>query len=124
MDSSRQCGLLHRHQCYHPGSQRNPLPSASTPLPDNQSGSATIPGGFTASAEQASYDSGDEFNYEGKANGAMYGSANPNASSAYSDPSCPHVSVVPGPSPNRSPTYNMGGIPNTASVMNMWGPIS
>jgi hypothetical protein len=54
----------------------------------------------------------------------MYGSANPNASSAYSDSSCHHVSVVPGPSPHRSPTYNMGGVPNTASIMNMGGPIS
>jgi hypothetical protein len=61
-------------------------PSASTPLPNNQSGFATIPGGFTASAEQASYNSGDKFDYEGKADGDMYGTANPNASSAYSDP--------------------------------------
>jgi hypothetical protein len=98
-------------------------PSASTPLTDNQSGSATIPGGFTALAEQALYDSGDEFDGEGnKANGAMYGSANPYASSAYLDSSCHHVSVVPGQSPHIPPTYNMVGIPNTASVMNMGVP--
>jgi len=57
---------------------------APAPTAESQPGSASAPGTFSASTEHESYDSGDEFNYEGKAGGAMYDTGGkPNASSAY-----------------------------------------
>ena len=46
--------------------------SAPAPAPtESQPGSASAPGAFSASTEHESYDSGDEFDNEGKAGGAM-----------------------------------------------------
>jgi hypothetical protein len=36
------------------------------------SGMASIPGAFSVSTDQVSYNSGDEFDYEGKVSGVMY----------------------------------------------------
>ena len=70
--------------------------SAPAPSLDSQPGSALAPVNFSTSTEPESYDSGDEFDYEGKANGAMYDTRGKhNASSAYFAPSCRIVSVEP-----------------------------
>jgi hypothetical protein len=73
-----------------------PAPAPAAPV-DTQPGSASSPpGAFSASSEPASYDSGDEFDYEGKADGAMYGiGGKSNASSVYSTPSCCNVVFEP-----------------------------
>jgi hypothetical protein len=47
-----------------------PVPAPAPPA-ESLPGSLSAPGAFSASTEHASYDSGDEFDYEGKANGAM-----------------------------------------------------
>ena len=66
------------------------------PPPDNLTGAASVPGAFSASTKQASYDSGDEFDYEGKADGAMYGcGGKSNASSVYLSLSCRAVALDP-----------------------------
>jgi hypothetical protein len=44
---------------------------APAPSPESQPGSALTPGAFSASTEPKSYDSGDKFDYEGKADGVM-----------------------------------------------------
>ena len=81
-----------------------------------QSGSASAPGAFSASTEHESYDSGDEFDYEGKAGGAMYATGGkPNASSAYFTPSCCVASATAATvqastgSVMGGPTHSMGG---------------
>ena len=71
---------------------------APTPAPSagSQPGFALAPGAFSASTKHVSYDSGDEFNYEGKADGAMYDTrGKPNNCSAYFTPSCRITSVEP-----------------------------
>jgi hypothetical protein len=70
--------------------------SAPAPAPtESQPGSASAPGAFSASTEYEPYDSGDEFDYEGKAGGPMYDTGGkPNASSAYFTPSCCEASVI------------------------------
>jgi hypothetical protein len=76
-----------------PAQGENPPPAPAQPT-DSHSSSASIPGAITASTEQGSYDSGDEFDYEGKAEGMMYGSAgNSNAGYAYSHASCCNVTI-------------------------------
>jgi len=97
------------------GASAGPAPAPAPAAPtDTQPGPASSPpGAFSASSEQASYDSGDEFDYEGKADGAMYGiSGKSNASSAYSTPSCCNVAFAP-PSDTASDIsdISMGGPP-------------
>ncbi len=94
-----------------------PTPSsASVPSSDKQSGSALIPGAFSALDDQASYDSGDKFDYEGKAEGTMYvGNSKTNASYNYSHVSCRNVTVEPTSSTNSSATHKLGGVSTTAS---------
>ena len=74
--------------------------SAPAPAPslaaESQPGSASVPGAFTASTENDSFDSGDEFDYEGKSDGAMYGTVDKsNAGYAYLTPSCCTARVQP-----------------------------
>ena len=72
-----------------------PAPAPSL-APESQPGSASVPGAFTASTENDSFDSGDEFDYEGKSDGAMYGTVDKsNAGYAYLTPSCCTASVQP-----------------------------
>ena len=72
-----------------------PVPDPAPPA-ESQPGSSSAPGAFSASTEHESYDSGDKFDYEGKADGAMYDTGGKtNASSAYSTPSCRIASVEP-----------------------------
>ncbi len=42
------------------------------PMSDNMAGSDSLPGGFSASTEVGTYDSGNEYDYEGKWSDAMY----------------------------------------------------
>jgi hypothetical protein len=48
-----------------------PAPALAPSL-DNTSGSASLPGGFSALAETDSYNYGDDYNYKGKLTGSMY----------------------------------------------------
>ena len=65
--------------------QAPPLPPPDAAQP----GSNLAPGAFTVSSEHLSFDSEDEFDYEGKADGAMYGKiGKSNASFVYPTPSC------------------------------------
>jgi hypothetical protein len=52
-------------------------PAAATPAPssDAVSGLASLPGGFSAAAEQDLYDLGHEYDYKGKSSGSMYSSS-------------------------------------------------
>ena len=69
---------------------------APAPSPESLPGSALTPGAFSASTEPESCDSEDEFDYEGKADGAMYDTGGKhNASFAYFAPSCRIISVEP-----------------------------
>ena len=73
-----------------------PAPAPAAPVDTKPGSASSPPGAFSASSEPASYDSGDEFDYEGKADGAMYGiGGKSNASSAYSTPSCCNVALDP-----------------------------
>jgi hypothetical protein len=90
--------------------------SASVPSLDKQSGSALIPGAFSTLADQASYDSGNKFDYEGKAEGAMYvGNFKTTTSYNYLHASCRNVTIEPTSSSNSSPTHKLGGVSTTAS---------
>jgi hypothetical protein len=90
--------------------------SASIPSSNKQSGSASIPGAFSASADQASYDYGDEFDYEGKTVGAMYiDNSKTNASYNYLHALCHSITIEPTSSTNDSPTHNLRGVSTTAS---------
>jgi hypothetical protein len=91
--------------------------SASIPSSDKQSCcSASIPGAFSALADQASYDSSDEFDYGGETEGTMYiGNSNSNASYNYLHASCRNVTVEPTSSTNSSPIHNLGCVSTTAS---------
>jgi hypothetical protein len=71
-----------------------PAPTPTPPPPkDSQPGSAIVPGAFSAVTEPTYYDSGDEFNYEGKSDGAMYAGNSKHTSFAYSSASCSHTSL-------------------------------
>jgi hypothetical protein len=82
---------------------------ASSPAPalDATTGSETIPGAYAVAAEPDSYDSGEDYDYEGKSSGLTYSgtrSGKPNATSiAYinTSPSCHHTS-------NNAPTMENG----------------
>jgi hypothetical protein len=75
------------------GSAPAPAPS---PSPESQPGSASTPGAFSATTEPESYDSGDKFDYKGKADRVMYDTGGKhNASSAYLAPSCCIATVEP-----------------------------
>ena len=51
----------------------SPEPASVSPPPaDTAGGTTVIPGGFLAAAELDAYDSGDDYNYEGKLDGAMF----------------------------------------------------
>ena len=47
-------------------------PIPPSPAPASDGGSTNTPGAFTAATEQESYDSGDEYDYEGKYEGSVY----------------------------------------------------
>jgi hypothetical protein len=67
-----------------------------TPPPTDaaQPGSDSAPGAFTVSTEDLSFDSGDEFDYEGKGDGVMYGTVGKSSASyAYSNSSCSSATV-------------------------------
>ena len=71
-----------------------PAPMLAPPSPkDSQPGSAVVPGAFSAVMETTYYDSGDEFDYEGKLDGAMYAGNSKHTSFSYSPASCPHTSL-------------------------------
>ena len=73
-----------------------PAPAPASPVNTQPGSASSPPGAFSASSEPASYDSGDGFDYEGKADGAMYGiGGKSNASSAYLTPSCCNVALDP-----------------------------
>jgi hypothetical protein len=90
-------------------------PAGATPAPssDAVSGSASLPGGFSAAAEQDLYDLGHEYDYEGKSSGSMYlsSSAKPKISHAYVAPTplCCHVSSNSSTVTNPDSPNEMGG---------------
>ncbi len=103
----------------------SPAPTPSpAPGPSNNSevtGSGSVLGAFTASTEPETYNSGDEYDYKGKWDGAMYRPGpKSNASAIYpeSSPSCCHVCdnnslKDPNLTPNMGGSHssqNMGGI--------------
>ena len=99
------------------GSAPAPAPA---PSPELQPGSVATPGAFSASTEPKSYDSGDGFDYKGKAYGVMYDTGGKhNASSAYLTPSCRIASVEPKsgsaavflPASTTTPSPLMGVLP-------------
>jgi hypothetical protein len=116
-----------------PAKPTTPAPAPAPPA-DTQPGTALVPGAFSVLTKQEYYDSGDEFDYKGKANCAMYDTGGkPNASSAYSTPSCPNVTVEPASSSKATsatastttfglsmggPTQSMGG-PTASSKSGM-----
>ena len=51
-----------------------PAPAPPAPSPSADGGSAATPGAFRAATEAASYDSGEEFDFEGKYEGSVYSS--------------------------------------------------
>jgi hypothetical protein len=88
---------------------------APAPSLDNTSGSGSLPGCFSASAESDSYDLGDDYNSKGKLTGSMYlgtslGKPNP-SSCAYLSPSC---------SPLAATTIHL----TTPSSIQKWGATS
>ena len=104
-----------------PNSTPSPT-SPPTPLPTggSQSGSAAIPGAFSAVTE-TTYDSGDEFDYEGKSEGVMYVAHKPNGTSfVYSPASCSHTTIdsIPTTTQCHPPLslHNPGITPTTPSV--------
>jgi hypothetical protein len=107
-----------------PTHSTNP-PQAPSQLMDSQSGSASMPSAFAASMEQASYDSGNEFIYKGKADGAMYGNVekSKNTSSVYLHASCRHTTLNPHPTTDCPPTHKMGGATTTDPVISMGVPL-
>ena len=64
-----------------------PAPTPPTHAPSADGGSAATPGAFTAATEAASYDSGEEFDYEGKYEGSVYSGKSKSTISDY-----PHAS--------------------------------
>ena len=81
---------------------------APLPSPESQPGSALIPGAFSAATEPESYDSGDEFDYKGKADGVMYDTRGKhNASSAYLAPSCCIANVEPESGSAELPSFRL-----------------
>ena len=102
---------------------------APAPSPESQPGSASTPGAFSAATEPESYDSGHEFDYEGKANGVMYDTGGKhNASSAYHTPSHHIVSVEPEsgsaaaflPASTTTPSPLMGGSAHSMGGSTPW----
>ncbi len=92
---------------------------AQTPAPasDAISGSGSLPGGFSTVAEPVSYNSGNDYDYEGKSSGSIYLGTSldkPNSSSLTYislSPTCNHTSGV---------TPDMGGNVNgSSSTSNM-----
>jgi hypothetical protein len=75
-----------------------PPPTSGIHSLDNSS-SSSIPGTFTASTDAESYDLGEEFNYEGKCEGAFYSPSgkSKNGVGVYfsPSPSCCHVCTKP-----------------------------
>ena len=77
---------------------------------DSHSGTASIPGAFTVSTEQASYDSGDEFDYKGKVDGAYSRMGKSNTRYSYLDTSCSDVTIdPPSSSMDAPPAHKNGG---------------
>jgi hypothetical protein len=55
-----------------------PAPPPVPPLPSDLAGGSTVlPSGFSAAAELDAYDSGYDYDYEGKAHGVMYTNGGP-----------------------------------------------
>jgi hypothetical protein len=91
-------------------------PQAPAQSTDSQPGSASIPGAFTASTEHEFYNSGDEFDYEGKADGAMYDCVGKsNTSYSYLDASCRNVTIAPPSCTDALPSHKMGDGGSTTS---------
>jgi hypothetical protein len=71
-----------------------PAPTPAPPPPkDSQPGSGVVPGAFSVVTETKYYDFGDEFDYKGKLNWAMYAGNSKHTSFAYSPASCSHTSL-------------------------------
>ena len=71
-----------------------PAPMPAPPPPkDSQPGFVVIPGAFSAVTETTYCNSGDEFDYKGKSDGAMYAGNSKHTSFAYSPASCSHTSL-------------------------------
>jgi hypothetical protein len=71
-----------------------PAPTpAPPPLGDSQPGFVVVPGAFSAVTETTYYNSGDEFDYEGKLDGAMYVGNSKHTSFTYLLASCSHTSL-------------------------------
>ena len=105
---------------------QSPLPAPSTaptptpPPTDSRPGSAVVPGAFSAATE---YDSGDEFDYEGKSDGAMYGDKSKQTTFAYSPASCSHTTLVLVP-PGLPSTTLGGSIPTNMGGGSVPAPLS
>jgi len=84
-----------------------PAPSPAPPG-DSQPGSAVAPGAFSAATETTYYDSRDEFDYEGKLDGVMYGDKSNHTSFAYSPALCSHTTLDP--IHTDHPHMEMGGL--------------
>ena len=85
-----------------PAPAPSPVPNPPAPAPASDGGSTTTPGAFTAATEQESYDSGEEFDYEGKYEGSVYSNVNskPNVSDY---PQASHATAEPiSPAPHSS----------------------
>ena len=91
---------------------------APPPAAELQPGSASAPGAFSASTKHESYDSGDEFDYDGKADGVMYDTTGgkTNVSSAYSTPSC-RIASVESESDSTAASVQASTTPSPRSVM-------
>ena len=140
-DNSDREAALRAAAAASPASGATPPPT-NHPPPDNLAGAASAPGAFSASAEQASYDSRDEFDYVVKVDGVMYGcEGKSNSSYAYLSPSCravafnpPSIAAVPVPSHSMGgPSRSMGGPVGVVPVLSdpmgdlsqsMGGPIA
>jgi hypothetical protein len=70
-----------------------PAPPPSAPASSADGGSTGTPGAFTAATELDSYDSGEEFDYEGKYEGSVYTGKSNNNISGYLQAS--HVTAEP-----------------------------
>jgi hypothetical protein len=91
-----------------------PTPPSNPPLASDQTtGSGSLPGWFSASADVVTYDSGEEYEYKGKLSGAMYlgGSKRNNACDLYvgTPLSCKHASAESGHSDDISIDFSSSG---------------
>ena len=78
-----------------------PAPAPPAPAPSADGGPAATPGAFTAATEAASYDSGEEFDYEGKYEGSVYSGKSRSSVSDY--PHASHATAEPLATTSGSP---------------------